>query len=172
MSQHPSPKPVNALGPADLETCGVWEFTLREKAVGPNEGQVRPRPEVTQFDTSTGTGVFAVRTVFELKSGGRFLGYCTPVEADVRAEHRLGYLAPAIVTDAGQVPFWYVVHHEPGDEAVARAYHLLGGGADEVFPVKWVTDIPAAGGAYYDGDIEAFHFLVYRDGEFSLVLLT
>jgi hypothetical protein len=161
---------LDSLTPVDLTTCAVWELTLREKAVGPNEGQVRPRPELVRYDDSASGGVYAVRTYFDLACGDRLVGYATPIsDPPGPEEHRLGYFAPAITTERGQVPFWHVVEKEPSSADWEGALVRLGRSVDEVFPVRWRTDVPRVDGRHYEGQIDAFHFLVYGGEGFQLV---
>ena len=141
---------------------------MREKAVGPNEGSVRPRPDLRRHDSAVGTGAFVVKTNFALADGSAFIGYCSPVSAEVPAEHVLGYLAPAIVTDAGQVPFWFAADEGPRPEDVLPYYATLEREVDHVFPVSFEVAVPVADDEVTNGVIEAFWFLVYRGGEFRL----
>jgi hypothetical protein len=123
-----------------------------------------------RYDESAESGVYAVRTRFSLACGDAFLGYSTPIGGKLAPdEHMLGFFAPAIVTDNGHVPFWHVVEAEPAPDSCKAAYRRLGRSADEVFPVKWRTDVASVEGVYYDGQVDAFHFLVYDGGEFRLV---
>jgi hypothetical protein len=157
--------------PSDLAACAVWQLTLRERAVGPNQGHVRPRPELERYDESADAGVYAVRTYFQLACDDVLIGYSTPIsEPTEPQDHRLGYVAPAITTERGQVPFWHVVEAEPTPADYEGAYARLGRIAREVFPVKWRTDVANVDGTHYQGRIDAFHFLVYEGGSFRLVL--
>ncbi len=165
-------KDVSQLTDDDLRACAIWELMLREKAVGPNEGEVRPRPDLAVHDSSVGTGVFAVRTSFRLADDTTAVGYCSPVPAaGIPRDDILGYLAPAIVSARGQVPFHVVLEHDPGEADVAWRYELLGRRPETVFPVEFAVDVPVASGETGSGVIESFGFIVYKDGRFSHIQL-
>jgi hypothetical protein len=124
-----------------------------------------------RYDESADTGIYAVRTYFELACGDVLVGYSTPISDPTGPEeHRLGYVAPVITTERGQVPFWHVVEAEPTPADYEGAYARLGRTAREVFPVKWRTDVASVDGTHHDGRIDAFHFLIYEGGSFRLVL--
>jgi hypothetical protein len=164
---------LDTLTPLDLEVCAVWQLTLHDKVAPPNRGRVRARPDLVRYDEAAETGVYAVRTRFDLACGDSFIGYSTPISDYVGPEeHRLGYFSPAIATDKGQVSFWHVVEEEPAPGWCRHAYDLLGRAAHEVFPVTWRTDVASVDGVHHDGRIDAFHFLVHESGAFRLVLRT
>jgi hypothetical protein len=82
---------LDALTTSDLAACAVWQLTLREKVVGPNQGHVRPRPELGRYDEWADTGIYAVRTSFQLACDDVLIGYSTPIsEPTEPEEHRLG----------------------------------------------------------------------------------
>ena len=157
-------KPVGDLTPADLTSVPIWEFRIAG-AVPPNSGFVRPRPRLQEHDSGRGSGVFAVRTTFVLHCGAGFIGYSspTPWSREMPDDHLLGYLAPAIVTTAGHVPFWFVTDAEPQRTDVLRYYELLGHAEQDVWPVQFEVDVPISEDEIGAGSISAFHFIVGSD---------
>jgi hypothetical protein len=134
-------KQVYELTLDDLGAFPVWEFRLDEEGEeGRDESTVRPY---------TGSGplnpaerMFVVRAIFTLADGSRMRGYLTPPDRD---DASLGLLQPIIVTDGGQVRFWCGTA-APGAKRLAHCYELLGKDAQQLFPVKFESEVELAGG--------------------------
>ncbi len=151
-------KQLYDLTPLDLGTAAVWEFALDEEDVeGQDEATVRPWHVEGPLDPSD--GMFVVRAKFVLADGTAFAGYITPPED---GEGSLGALQPVIVTDSGQVGFWYgALRPTPTD--LAASYARLGkGSGSEVFPVRFESEVPLTLGGVH-GHVPGF--LVLEDFE-------
>lgn len=164
-----STRDISELERTDFEDCPIWEFTLHEGATVPNHGSVRPKPNLTTHDRNVGTGIFAVRTHFTYADGTKVIGYCSPIRGPLEPpEHTLGYLAPAIITRTGQVPFWLVVETPPESHDLQRLYETLGR-QENVFPIIFESDVPVAKDEVGSGVIEAFTYVIYSSGRFEFV---
>jgi hypothetical protein len=146
------------LTPADLANIPVWEFTLREKTTGPNEGEVRGRLDLAANPPVASVNGLAVRSTFVLANGRTMTGVCDPTVAGY--EDWLGYVQPTIVTDEGQVHFWRL--GMPTAEQLARDYRLLGSEALGVFPVSFASDVPVADDQVASGTLEGFGYIEER----------
>jgi len=145
-------KQVTALVPDDLERFSIWEFALDEEGEeGQDEATVRPRPDLRRADP--GEGMFVIRAEFVTADGTRFDGFVSPHE-----EASVAYTQPTIVTNAGQVNFWFGLI-APGPGGVEGAYRTLGKSAAELFPVRYRA-LVEHGGAVLAGELPAF--LHYR----------
>jgi hypothetical protein len=163
-------KQVYDLTAADLEAHPVWEHCLDEEGEpGQDEATVRP------YDTGgkpleEGGGMLVVRATLTLANGTRFPGlvYFTP-ELPPGMGMSYGPLAnlqPQIITPLGQVMFWYGAL-APTHEALAEAHRRLGVRPGEVFPVRYVSDVPLATGPL-QGEIPGFQYIAEkRKGWFS-----
>ena len=162
-------KEIVALTADDMVSCPIWEGTLAEKAVGPYEGELRPRADLDRYDPWMGTGVFVVRTKFRLADGTDHIGYSTPTPADIELEAgRLGYMQPAVFAEGGQqVPFWFVLEHDPPPDFATRYYETLGRTPDAVFPVTFETSVPVTGHEASGGEIGAFQGFVVHGASFE-----
>ena len=93
---------VNDLSIANLQDFPVWEFALDEEGVaGQDETTVRPylkRP----VDPRAATLI--VQSTFVLTDGSIFHGYISP-----NSHGLISTMHPVIVTEHGQVGFWYGV---------------------------------------------------------------
>jgi hypothetical protein len=153
---------AETLRPRDLDESPVWEFTLGERTVLPNEGSVRP---VASSKARDGTGVYLVRSTFVLADGTRATGYCTPRSAP--AHHpdnphlNFGYLAPAVLTEAGPVTFWSVAREQPDLTRLDEQYTRLGRTADEVFPLSFAADVEVGDDEVAAGTLTGFYCLVH-----------
>jgi hypothetical protein len=112
----------------------VWEFTLAERTVLPNHGGVRP---VASSMACEGMGVYLVRSSFVFADGTTATGYCSPYSEPPPhpgdSHLNLGYLAPAVLTDAGPVTFWSVAEEEPDLARLDEQYARLARTADGCF---------------------------------------
>jgi hypothetical protein len=106
------------LRPGDLEQSPIWEYALDEEGEpGEDEATVRPRPDLTVADP--GDGIFVARAEFIAHDGTRYDGYVSP-----STEREFGFIQPTIVTDEGQVSFWYGAF-APKPGALEGDYKLL-----------------------------------------------
>jgi hypothetical protein len=143
-------KSVAELSLDDLELCPVWEFALDEEGEdGQDESTVRPRVMSDKLDPAA--GMFIVRARFRLADGTQMHGYLTPA---AEGEADLGTLQPVIVTNAGQVLFWWGVIMPPASE-LSAFYRRLGRTADKIFPLQFSSDVPILGGPLH-GELPGF----------------
>jgi hypothetical protein len=70
---------------------------------------------------------------------------------------------PAIVTDHGQVAFYFGARM-PGPEELTEAYTVLGVKPDQLFPLKYAPDISVQFGHSSGGVLEGFYFMDFEDG--------
>jgi hypothetical protein len=147
-------KSISELSRRDLDRCPIWEFASDEEG---EEGQdeTTVRPLAVSGDLNPSAGVVIVRARFILADGTEMTGYLT---LRVPPDNGLDSLQPVIVTDEGQVLFWWGIIGLKGAE-LADLYRRLGKAAhSEVFPVRFVSDVPIAGGPV-NGDIGGFMVL-------------
>lgn len=137
----------------DLEKYPVWEFALDEEGKhGQDEATVRPFVEEPPVDPAG--GMYIVRCDFRLADGTHAIGYLTP---QIPALAHVGYVQPTIVTTKGQLNLW-CGWERPTDDAIARAYRLLGKGSVDVFPIHYESTVELTAGPV-SGAIAGF---VYR----------
>jgi hypothetical protein len=146
-------KQVYELTQEDFDQHPVWEFALDEECEeGQDEATVRPYPHDPPLDPSE--GMFVVRASFTLADGTAMNGYLTP---GVQGDTSMGTLQPIILAGASQVMFWCGIF-PPTAEFLAESYQLLGKTAEQVFPVKFSSEAPVAGGPV-EGVLEGFLYL-------------
>lgn len=122
-------KQVYELTADDLRQFPVWEFALDEEGDdGQDEATIRPFPSEDIEDRLDGSLVVAA--TFELADGTCLPGYLTPRNSDART---LGDLQPQIITDRGQVMFWY--GRCPLQTSIP--YEKLNRASNQVFPVRF-----------------------------------
>jgi hypothetical protein len=145
-----------------LEVSPVWEFTLAERTVLSNEGGVLP---VASSMAREGVGVYLVRSSFVFADGTTATGYCTPHSEPLPhpgdSHLDLGYLAPAVLTDAGPVTFWSVAEEEPDLARLDEQYARLARTADEVFPLSFAADVDVGDDEVAAGTLTGFYCLVH-----------
>lgn len=139
----------------DLQNFPVWEFALDEEGVaGQDEATVRPyliRP------VNPRAGTFIVQSKFVLADGSMFDGHIsTPAwnshSPDIRTTH------PAIVTERGQVDFWFGMF-KPKPDHIQALLDTLGKRADQVFPLTYKTSIDVLLLGFVSGQVEGFSYL-------------
>jgi hypothetical protein len=136
------------LRPGDLEQSPIWEYALDEEGEpGQDEATVRPRPDLTVADP--GDGIFVARAEFIAHDGTRYDGFVSP-----STEQEFGFIQPTIVTDEGQVSFWYGAF-APKPGALEGDYKLLGKTADQLFPIRFRALLEYEG-AKLEGEVPAF----------------
>jgi hypothetical protein len=134
-------KQVYELTVEDFLEHSVWEFALEEEGEqGQDEATVRPKPVVGPVDPAEGMVVLKAR--FTLADGTLMAGYVTPPSP---YSSGLGTIQPQIITKHGQVPFWCAAS-KPTREALVENYGRLGRAADEVFPVRFSSEVEVVGG--------------------------
>jgi hypothetical protein len=134
-------KQVYELVPADLAEHPIWEFALDEEDVeDQDEATVRPWEGGEPLDPAE--GMFVVRASMTLADGTRLLGFLTP---SVRADDSIATIQPSIVTDHGQVDFWFGAFAPPAAR-IDGAYAILGRDAAAVFPLHYESDVALEGG--------------------------
>jgi hypothetical protein len=141
----------------DVQSVAVWEFTLREKVTGPNEGELRARPTLGSFDHAVVLNGGTVRARVTLADGRELLGILSPVHRSVAEPLR--QMQPAVLTPSGQVHFWLA--HEPTREEVEKGYELLDADAETVFPVSVQADVPLAEDYIGHVTVTGFCFVEY-----------
>lgn len=101
------------------------------------------RPFIGSGELDPSAGNLVVRARFRLADGTVMTGYVTP---HVPPDNGLDFLQPVIVTDEGQVLFWWGIIELPSVE-LANLYRRLGKRVhSQVFPVRFATDVPTTGG--------------------------
>ncbi len=130
----------------------MWEFALDEEGEeGQDEATVRPWTADGPLDPDA--GMFVVRATFVLADGSQLVGFVTP---PFRGDSSLGTLQPSVVTDAGQVSFWYGAMGV-SQEIVADSYAILDRSASDVFPLRFSSDPPLLGGPV-TGQVTGFQY--------------
>jgi hypothetical protein len=148
-------KQVYLLTSADLAAFAVWEFALDEEGeAGQDEATVRPYPFEGEVDCDV--GMLIVRARFTLADGTVMSGYLTP---PVQGDDGLGTLQPVVITPGGQVAFWCGLR-VPDSTAIEQDYRKLGRQPEEVFPLRFQSDIPLSCGEL-GGEVPGF--LVIED---------
>jgi hypothetical protein len=136
------------LRPNDLAEFPIWEYALDEEGeVGQDEATVKPRPDLEIADPSE--GMLITRSEFIARDGTRYEGYVSPSD-----EEAFSLVQPTIVTDQGQVNFWYGAF-PPKPGALEADYKLLGTTAEQLFPVRFHALVEFEG-ATLEGEIPAF----------------
>jgi hypothetical protein len=134
-------KQVYELTLHDLSTFPVWEFRLdADGEEGRDESTVRPYSALGPLNPDE--RMFVVRAVFSLADGSQMYGYLTPPQ---RGDASVGALQPIIVTNRGQVRLWCGTA-TPDPKRLAHNYELLGKSADQVFPVRFESDVELLSG--------------------------
>ncbi|MEP6802410.1 MAG: PilZ domain-containing protein [Acidobacteriota bacterium] len=119
---------------ADVASAAVWRY---EGGTGDDaivESADRVSLSITDDD------VFLAGTEFILPDGARHPGFCFPVD-----DTGIDYLQPVIVTEGGQVRFWF--EGPVSGEILEKQWALLSRPAGEVFPVSFRCLVPVDGRA-------------------------
>jgi hypothetical protein len=141
-------KQVYDLRPRDLERFPIWEFAIDEEGEpGQDEETVKPRPDLTEADP--GEGLLIVRAEFVASDTTSYDGYVSPA-----FEFDLADIQPTIVTEEGQVNFWFGAFPPEAGE-IEKNYKLLGKSPEQLFPVTFKA-VANHGGANLEGDVPAF----------------
>lgn len=142
------------LTPSDLAAYPVWEFALDEEGEeGQDEATVRPLPD--QDVVFNGD---VARATFVAADGTQFTGYVTPDPG-----RDPGWLQPTIVTEHGQVNFWFG-WQENGvtDGMIGPLYERLSKSPEELFPLTYRVDLPwntGSDSSTFAGQITGFGWL-------------
>ncbi len=149
-------KPANELTPSDLEQFPVWEWASDEEGEeGQDETSVRPILLNRSLRADEG---YIVKANFTLADGTKFIGAFTPA---ARSPETVGWLHPVILTEQGQVLFYYGVM-KPMPQEVSLNYQKLGRVASQVFPINFRAAIDIENGIN-QGTIEGFLYLTRPD---------
>lgn len=137
----------------DLSRHPAWEYALDEEGEeGQDEATVRPYQSTPPIDP--GDGLMAVRARFTLADGAKMEGYLQPQPP--QQESSLGYIQPIIITDQGQVRFWYGMSVLGPDE-ISESYRLLGKSPSQVFPLNFEAAVAIMGGLV-KGTLQGFYY--------------
>jgi membrane-associated protease RseP (regulator of RpoE activity) len=156
-------KQVYDLTLADVKRFPVWEFALDEEGEeGQDEATVRPFQFVSPLNPND--GMFIVQADFTLADGTPMEGYLT---TPVQGVGGIRTFQPIIITEQGQVNFWYGIL-EPNAETVSRNYRLLGKNASQIFPIRFKSAVEVLGGPI-EGDLQGFlYFKIDRSRPLGL----
>lgn len=144
-------KQVNDLDLSDLQKSCVWEFALDEEDhEGQDEATVRPFMHEGELDPTS--GMFVVKAAFQLADGSKMTGYLSP---PLKKSSNLSILQPVIITQQGQVLFWWGAII-PKPSMISQSYARLGKATPaEVFPIKFAADVACTCGPI-TGEIPGF----------------
>ena len=143
-------KQVYELTISDIEEFPVWEFASDEEGDdGQDEATVRPLEFNAPLDPSD--GMFVVQSEFLLADGTKMQGYLSPAP-----KNELAYIQPIIITENGQIMFWYGIM-KPLQEKITSNYSSLGKSSEQVFPLIFKSKVDILGGAI-KGVIDGFSF--------------
>ncbi len=129
---------------ADVASAAVWRY---EGGTG-DDAIVEPADRVSL--SVADDEVFLAGTEFTLPGGARHPGFCFPVD-----DTGVDYLQPVIVTEGGQVRFWFEGPVSP--EMLERQWSLLGRRAREIFPVTFRCLVPVDGRAVTGSILQVEH---------------
>jgi len=151
-------KQVYELTEQDLAEHPTWEFALDEEGEdGQDEATVRPWAGALPLDAQA--GMFVVRAKFVLADGTKRSGYLTPPSD---GDPSIAAVQPVIVTNANQVMFWFGVL-TPTRERMQEAYDVLGRRSDEVFPIKYESDVALQTGSVSGTLVGFMRFRSFHD---------
>jgi hypothetical protein len=151
-------KQVYELTEQDLRACSTWEFALDEEGEeGQDEATVRPWTGHAPLDPTV--GMFIVRATVVLADGTVGCGYLTP---PVQGDESIPAVQPVILTEHGQVMLWYG-GIAPRSQTIQDAYDKLGRGREQVFPLRYASDVTLQTGVV-SGSVDGFmHFRSFAD---------
>jgi hypothetical protein len=157
-------KQVYDLKQEDLVEHPVWEFALDEEGEDEqDEATVRPVSVNGPVDCSN--RMVVVMAEFSLPDGSVMVGCLRPPSTDIpfllkfEGDSSLSKTQPVIITDRGQVLFWYGIA-KPDEATVQRNYEMIGR-ADGVFPISYRSTVELSSGLVA-GEITGFTFLEER----------
>jgi len=149
-------KQVYDLTPDDLLLSPIWEFAHDEEAdAGQDEATVRPVMESLSLDAQETMCIAAAR--FYLADGTEMDGFVSP---GIQGDTYVGHLQPTIVTNAGQVAFWFGIA-QPMPEQIEDAYNVLGKGPERIFPMSFSLAFPTS--HPLTGTVPGFLYLDSKD---------
>lgn len=140
----------------DLTQFPVWEYALDEEQIeGQDERTVRPYLASPPLDPHGAH--FIVRASFHLADGTQMMGYIRPITLS-RSEFMKPVVPadmnPIIITQQGQVAFWYGTL-KPSPEEISQNYRMLNKKPFEVFPIKFTSDVEVLD-SIAEGTLEGF----------------
>jgi hypothetical protein len=140
----------------DLRQFPVWEYALdEEQDKGQDERTVRPYLASSSVDPHK--AYLIVRASFHLIDNTQMVGYIRPVRLSgpkFMAPVVPVDMNPVIVTEKGQVVFWYGAS-KPDSEEISQNYHLLKKKPSNVFPIRFVSDVEVMD-SIAEGTLEGF----------------
>jgi hypothetical protein len=143
-------KQVYDLTISDFTDFPVWEFAVDEEGKEENdEATVRPFEYTAPLDP--GDGTFVVQAEFLLADGTHMHGYLSPA-----IQNELAYIQPIIVTENGQVGFWFGIM-KPSQELITSSYKSLLKSSAQVFPLAFKSQVDTLGGSI-EGIVNGFSF--------------
>jgi hypothetical protein len=144
----------------DILEYPVWEFAFGEES---DIIKIKPLSDESQMDINLNRLI--VRATFIFVTGLKKTGYIKPINT---IDTFMGHLSPVdllpvILTENGQVDFWYG-SHKPKRKLLRRNYELLGSQPNEIFPITVKSDIKVINGVD-NGIIEGFLYCNEEDVE-------
>jgi hypothetical protein len=125
-------KPLRELTVEDLRKTPVW------KSLGGSDAEALVEPTSRATLSGSERETFLAVTEFVLGNGQKHVGFCSPTD-----NSGLDYVQPVIVTDRGQIRFWF--DGPPSRSVIADQWSRLGLTESEVFPVKYQCLVPVDG---------------------------
>jgi hypothetical protein len=157
---------------SNLMEYPAWEYALDEEEVeGQDERTVRPYLAPPPLDIND--TYFLVRASFVFADGSYYKGYMVPksldtVDKEVPFPTIIPYdLRPMIVLDNEQIYFQYGPE-KPSAEDLQQFYDLFGKTPDEVFPIKFSSDIEVLK-SVTEGQLDGFMYFDKYVSTFAMV---
>jgi hypothetical protein len=140
---------------SDLIENPVWEFAFGEKD---EIIKLKPSKKVEPYDISRDR--FLVRSTYILANGIKKIGYIKPINVkDTFMGHLSPVdLSPVLLTDFGQIGFWFGPH-KPPQELLNKYYSWLGYEPIEIFPIEVSSDVEILNGIG-EGVLEGFLYCI------------
>jgi hypothetical protein len=143
-------KQFNDLTIDDLNEYPIWEFVPEDDQNAIDETTIKGYLAYSEEIES----MIIVRTKFILNDGSIFYGYVSP-------EKKLELSQPALFVNDIFIFFWHGLIDSSRIET-EKYYKVLDKKANDIFPVKWVTEVNTD--MINNGEIEGFGFLDKHDG--------
>ena len=139
----------------DLLEYPVWEFAYGEES---EFIKIKPTTSLPPYDISQKR--LLVRATFLLANGIKKIGFIKPINTTNTFMGHLSPidLSPIVVTEKGQIVFWYG-SHKPHRKLINKNYLWLGFQHIEIFPIKIFSDVDVINGVD-KGTIESFMYCI------------